>query len=168
MSKEKDTKSKFDTYHWLVKRLLILSALLALCCMVIVVVQPYLVHRFVSKTYANYKIYLLKYPNSHFVESKTRPTSKVSRATDYTYSTLDDIDTVQKYMEQQTPGFIRLQGYQVVNEPTYRNRTCLDGICIEIKIYPSNTGETLIIMSEHWYSMGFPKWLPRVVKIVIE
>ncbi len=156
--------------------LLALFVLLVLCCMVVIVAQPYLVHRVASKTYANYEIYLLEYPNSHFVESKIRATSKVSMATGYTYSTSDDIGTVRKYMEQQMPGFVHLQGSRVVNEPTYRNSTCADGTvlkyffrtfgnsspCVEIIIYPSKTGETLIIMSEHWFSMGFPGWVRRL------
>lgn len=150
--------------------------LLALCAMGVIIMQPYLAHRLASKIYANYEIYLLKYPNSRFVESTIRPTSKVTMATDYFYYTSDATDMVREYMEQQMPGFVHLQGSRVVNEPTYRNSTCADETvlkyyfqalgkgrpCIEIKIYPSDTGETSITITEHWSSMGSPGWVRRL------
>jgi len=153
--------------------LLLLFVLMILCAVLTVLIQPFLVHRLLSKIYTNYEIYLLKYPNSYLVESKIRPTSKVTMATDYTYCTSDDIDTVREYFEKQIPGFVHLQGPRVVNEPTYSNRTCADemvfkyffqafglgGPCIEIKIYPSDVDETLITITEHWSSMGFPGWV---------
>lgn len=149
------------------------SGLLVLCGIVLIIIQPYIAFRFASKMYANYEIYLLKYPKSHFVTSKIRATSKVSMATDYIYYTSDDTDTVREYMEQQMPGFVHLQGSRVINELTYSNSTCADETvlkyffqvldkvspCLEIKIYPSDTSETSITITEHWVSLGCPWWL---------
>jgi hypothetical protein len=146
---------------------------LLVLCTVVIIMQPYIAYRFASKIYANYEIYLLKYPNSHFVESKISATSKVSMVTDYIYYTSDDIDMVREYMEQQMAGFIHLQGPRVVNEPTYNNSTCANDTvskyffhalgkvspCIEINIYPSDTGATTITISEQWNSLGCPGWL---------
>jgi hypothetical protein len=150
-----------------------LFGLLALCVMVAIIMQPYIAHRLASKIYANYEVYRLKYPNSYFVESKINATSKVTMATDYFYYTSDDTDTVREYMEQQMPGFVHLQGSRVIKEPTYSNSTCADetmfryffqvldrsGPCVEIKIYPSDTGATSITITERWSSLGFPSWL---------
>jgi hypothetical protein len=152
---------------------LILFVLLLLCATLAILVQPYILYRFASKVYVNYEINLLKYPNSRFLESETKATSKVTMATDYTYHTSDDIDMVREYMEQQIPGFVHLQGVRVINEPTYVNSSCVDEAvlryffqlldkgtpCIEVKIYPADTGETSIIISEHWFSLGVASWL---------
>jgi hypothetical protein len=152
---------------------LIIFVLLLICVMSVILMQPYILHRFATKVYVNYEIHLLKYPNSYFLESETKATSKVTMATDYTYRTSDDIDTVREYMEQQIPGFVHLQGVRVVNEPTYVNSSCADETvlklffqrlnkgspCIEVKIYPADTGETSIIIREHWFSAGVASWL---------
>ena len=152
--------------------LLVLSVLLAL---LVALTQPFVVHRLSSKVFTRYEIFLLKYPNSHLIERKIRPTSKVTMATDYTYYTSDDIDAVLEYMEQRRPGFVRLQGSYVIVEPTFRNTACANetifgsifqilekGIpCIEVSIYPSETSGTSIRISENWSSMGFPAWLRR-------
>jgi hypothetical protein len=152
--------------------LLVLSILLALS---VALTQPFIVHRLSSKVFTGYEIYLLKYPNSHLIEKEIRPTSKVTMATDYTYYTSGDIDTVLEYMEQRQPGFIQLQGSYVIVEPTFRNTTCANetifgsifqilekGIpCIEVSIYPSETSGTSIRIGENWSSMGFPAWLRR-------
>lgn len=137
--------------------------------------QPFVVHRLSTKVFTGYEIYLLKYPNSHLIETEIKATSKVTMATHYTYHTSDDIDTVREYMEQQRPGFVHLQGSRVINEPTFRNTTCADETafsnifqvldkgnpCIEAYIYPSATSGTSIRISEHWSSMVFPAWLTR-------
>ena len=155
--------------------LLTIFILLTSCVTIALLGQPQVVYRFATKIYTTYKIYELKYPNSHFVESEIKPTSKVTMATDYTYYTVDDIDTVREYMEQQIPGFVHLEGSRVINEPTYINIICADervvrylfqvlgggGPCIEVKVYPSDNSETLITITENWGSLGFPAWLRR-------
>ena len=156
--------------------LLLVLFVLLLLCLIASLAEPLFAHRLTTKMYARYEIYLLKYPHSQFVVSETRATSKVTMATDYTYHTPDDIDTVRKYMEQKMPEFVRLEGPRVINEPTYSNSTCADETsfkyffqvlgrvspCVEVKIYPSDTGGTSIIISENWYSAGFPAWLRRL------
>lgn len=152
---------------------LVLFMLLLLCVMLMLLPQPYILHRLASKMYVYYEINLLKYPNSRFVQSEIEATSKVSMATDYTYCTSDDIDTVREYMEQQIPGFVHLRGVRVVNEPTYSNGICANETvfqhffqildrgypCVEVTIYPSDIGNTSIIITEHWNSAGFARWL---------
>ncbi|GIK43840.1 MAG: hypothetical protein BroJett011_76730 [Chloroflexota bacterium] len=147
--------------------------LVSVMSVILMLMQPYILYLFATKAYVNYEINLLKYPNSHFLESETKATSKVTMATDYTYRTSDNIDTVREYMEQQIPGFVHLQGVRVVKEPTYVNSSCADETvlklffqlldkgspCIEIRIYPADTGETWIIISEHWFSAGVASWL---------
>jgi len=139
----------------------------------IVLTQPYFVHRLSSRIFTSYEIYLLKYPSSQLVEKEIVATSKVSMATHYRYHSLDDIDIVLDYVEEQLPGFVQLSGSRVINEPTFRNSICADATsfmnifevldkgfpCVEVSIYPSDTGGTIIRISENWYSMGFPKWL---------
>ena len=155
--------------------ILLLLGLIILLAFLVVLPQPLVIHRVTSKIFTGYEIYLLKYPNSHLVEKAIRPTSKITMATDHTYYTSDDIDTVLEYMEQHQPGFIQLQGSYVIVEPTFRNTTCASetifgsifqilekGIpCIEVSIYPSETSGTSIRISENWSSMGFPAWLRR-------
>jgi hypothetical protein len=135
--------------------------------------QPYVAHRLSTKIFTAYQIYLLKYPNSKLIETETRATSKVTMRTGYTFHSLDNVDTVLRYMEQQQPGFIQMVGSRVITEPTFRNTTCADetifnGIfqllergvpCIEINIYPAATIGTSIQISENWYSISFPAWL---------
>jgi hypothetical protein len=158
--------------HRIILLLLVLFTLLAL---LVVSTQPFVIHRLSTKLLTGYEIYLLKYPNSHFIEKEIRPTSKVTMATDYTYYTSDNIDTVLEYMEQRQPGFVQLQGSYVIVEPTFRNTTCANetifrnifqilerGVpCIEMSIHPSGTSGTSIRISENWSSMGFPAWLIR-------
>lgn len=158
--------------HRITLLLLVLFALLAL---LVVLTQPFVIHRLSSKVFLSYEIFLLKYPNSHLMEKEIRPTSKVTMATDYTYYTSDDIEIVLEYMEKQQPGFIQLQGSYVIVEPTFRNATCASQTifssifqilkkgtpCIEVFIYPSETSGTSIRISENWSSMGFPAWLRR-------
>jgi hypothetical protein len=155
--------------------ILLLLVLFILLALLVVLTQPFAFHRLSSKVFTGYEISLLKYPNSHLVEKVIRPTSKVTMATDHTYYTSDDIDTVLEYMEQQQPGFIQLQGSYVIVEPTFRNTTCANETifssifqilekgfpCIEVSVYPSETSGTSIRISENWSSMGFPAWLRR-------
>ncbi len=158
------------------RRILVLAlVLVVLLILGVVFTQPFVVHRLSSKVFTAYEIYLLKYPNSHLVGTEIRATSKVTMSTDYTFYSSDDVDAVLKYMEQQRPGFVQLQGSRVINEPTFRNITCADetalrnifqildrGIpCIEVSIYPSAPSGTSIRISENWSSMGFPEWLRR-------
>jgi hypothetical protein len=155
--------------------ILFLLGLFIMLGLLVLLTRPFVIHRLSSKVFTGYEIYLLKYPKSHLVDKVIRPTSKVTIATDHTYYTSDNIDTVLEYMEQQQPGFIRLQGSYIIVEPTFRNTTCANetifrrvfqtlekGIpCIEVFIYPSETSGTLIQISENWSSMGFPDWLIR-------
>jgi hypothetical protein len=155
--------------------ILLLLVLFILLALLVVLTQPFVIHRLSSKVFTGYEISLLKHPNSHLVEKVIRPTSKVTMATDHTYYTSDDIDTVLEYMEQQQPGFIQLQGSYVIVEPTFRNTTCASETifssifqilekgfpCIEVSVYPSETSGTSIRISENWSSMGFPAWLRR-------
>jgi hypothetical protein len=155
--------------------ILLLLVLFILLILWVALTQPFVVHRLSTKVFTGYEIYLLKYPNSHLVESKIRPTSKVTMATYYNYHASDNIDTVREYMEKQRPGFVHLHGSRVINEPTYRNSTCADETafryifqvldkgspCIDVYIYPSDTSGTSIRISEHWSSMHFPAWLRR-------
>ena len=164
---------KVITKHRLILLLIVLFVLLILLWLVLT--QPFFVHRLTTKVFTDYEIYLLKYHNSHLVETEIIATSKVTMATHYTYHTSDDIDTVRGYMEQQRPGYVHLQGSRVINEPTFTNTTCADetafrnifrvlgkGIpCIEVNIYPSAVSGTSIRISENWSSMGFPAWLRR-------
>ncbi len=158
------------------RRILVIAlVLVVLLILGVVLTQPLVVHRLLSKVFTAYEIYLLKYPNSQLVETEIRATSKVTMATDYTFYSSDDVDAVLEYMEQQRPGFVQLQGSRVINEPTFRNITCADETalrnifqildrgtpCMEISIYPSATRETSIRISENWSSMGFPEWLRR-------
>ena len=153
--------------------ILLLLVVLVLLIFWVALTQPFLIHRLSTKTFTGYEIYLLKYPNSHLVETEIRATSKVTMATHYAYHTPDDIVTVREYMDQQLPGFVHLQGSRVINEPTFRNSTCADETpfskifqlidkgnpCIEVSVYPSTTTGTSIRISENWSSMGFPAWL---------
>jgi hypothetical protein len=156
--------------------ILLLLVLFVLLILWVALTQPFVVHRLTTKVFTGYEIYLLKYPNSHLVETEIEATSKVTMATHYTYLTSDDLDTVREYMEQQRPGFVHLQGSYVLKEPTFRNITCADetafrnifrGLdkgtpCIEVYIYPSANSGTSIRISENWSSMGFPAWLIRL------
>jgi hypothetical protein len=161
---------KVATKRRIILLLLVLFALLILWA---ALAEPFVVYRLSTKAFTGYEIYLLKYPNSQLIETEIKPTSKITMATDYTFYSSDDIDTVLKYMEQQRPGFVHLRGSRVINEPTYNNSTCADDTvfmyffqavgkispCIEIKIYPSDTGATKITISEQWGSLGCPGWL---------
>ena len=154
---------------------LLLLVLFVLLILWVALTQPFVVHRLFTKVFTGYEIYLLKYPNSHLVETDIMATSKLTMVTHYTYYTSDDIDIVREFMEQQRPGYVHLQGSRVINEPTFRNTTCADETtfrnifqvldkgnpCIEVSIYPSATSGTSIRISEHWSSMGFPVWLRR-------
>jgi len=155
--------------------ILLLLVLFVLLILWMALTQPFVVHRLSTKVFTGYEIYLLKYPNSHLIETEIKATSKVTMATHSTYHTSDDIETVREYMEQQRPGFVHLQGSRVINEPTFRNTTCADETafsnifqvldkgnpCIEVYIYPSATSGTSIRISENWSSMMFPAWLKR-------
>ncbi|SRR6266508_3590922 len=158
------------------RRILILVlVLVALLVFVVAFTQPFVVHRLSTKVFTGYEIYLLKYPDSHLIEKEIRATSKVTMATDYTFYSSDDVDTVLKFMEQQRPGYVQLQGSYMIVEPTFRKTTCANatmfrGIfqmlergapCIETSIYPAATGGTTIRISENWSSMGFPAWLRK-------
>ena len=152
--------------------LLLLSVLLFLW---VGISKPYLVHRLATKAFTYYEKSQLKYPNSNLADKEITATSKITMATHYVYITTDDIDTVREYMENEHPGFVHLQGSRVINEPTYRNTFCADETafkrifrfldkgppCIEVNIFPSDTGSTSIRLSENWTSMGFPGWLTR-------
>ncbi|MCG2787861.1 MAG: hypothetical protein L6461_22455 [Anaerolineae bacterium] len=155
--------------------ILLLLVLFTLLALWVVLTQPLVAYRLSSKVFTSYEIYLLKYPNSHLVKKEIKPTSKMTMATDYTYYTSDDIDTVLEYMEQRQPGFIQLQGSYVIVESTFRKTTCANETifrnifqilergfpCIEMSIYPSGPSGTSIRISENWSSMGFPAWLIR-------
>lgn len=139
----------------------------------VLLTQPFLIHRVITKIFTGYEIYLLKYPRSSLVETEIRPTSKVSMATYYSFITPDDIETVLVFMEQKLPGFELMKGSYVIQEPTFQNDVCAQVTpfknvfqklskgfpCIEINIFPSTDEGTEIIISEHWYSMFFPRWL---------
>ena len=162
-------------HNYVTKRniFLLLLMLFVLFLFYVVLAQPYIIYRLSTKIFAGYEIYLLKYPNSHLVETESRWTTKITIATYYTYHTDNDIDTVLEYMEQQKPGFVHLHGSRVVIEPTYRQTIYADETAfrfifqalgsfnpsIEIYIYPSNSGGTAIRISEHWVSKG---WWKRV------
>ncbi len=156
------------------RRILVLALVLVVVVILgVVLTQPFVVHRLSSKVFIAYEIYLLRYPNSHLVETEIKATSKVTMATDYIFYSSDDVDAVLEYMEQQRPGFVQLHGSHVITEPTFRNETCADETvlrnifqilgkgtpCIEVSIYPYATGGTSISISESWSSMGFPEWL---------
>ena len=155
--------------------LVLVLVLVALLVVGVVFTQPFVAHRLSTKVFTAYEIYLLKYLNSQLVETETSATSKVTMATDYTFYISDDVDTVVKFMEQQQPGYIQLQGSYVIVEPTFRNTTCANetmfrGVfqilkrgspCIEVSVYPVATGGTSIQISENWSSMGFPAWLRK-------
>ncbi len=161
---------KIMTKYRLILLLVVLFILLMLWA---VLTQPFFAHRLATKIFTYYEIYLLKYPDSHLVETEITATSKVTMATHYTYHTSDYIDTVQEYMDQQLPGYVHMVGSRVIKEPTFTNRTSADETafrnlfqkigkgapCIEVNIYPSVAGGTFILISEHWSSMGFPAWL---------
>ena len=137
--------------------------------------QPFIIHRLATKTFTGYELYLLQYPESHLVQREIRATSKVTMATDYTFYSADNVDTVLQFMEHQRPGYVQLQGSYVIVEPTFRNTTCANetmfgsifqflerGVpCIEVSIYPAAKGGTSIRISENWWSMGFPAWLRK-------
>ncbi len=155
------------------RRILIIDLVLVLLILGVILTQPLVVHRLASKVFTAYEIYLLKYPNSRLVNTEIRATTKVTMATDYSFYSSDRLDTVLGYMEQKRPGFVQLQGSHVIEEPTFRNITCagetmlrnifqildIGHTCIEVSIYPSAAGGTSILMSENWFSMGFPDWL---------
>ena len=156
------------------RRIILLTLILfVLLILLVLLTQPYFVHRLSSKLFTSYEIYLLKYPDSKLVEKEILATSKISMATHYKYHSLDDIDIVLEYMDQQLPGFVQLGGSRVINEPTFRNTICADVTlfekiyefldkgtpCIDVSIYPSSTSGTTIRVSENWVSMGFPRWL---------
>jgi hypothetical protein len=133
------------------------------------------IYRLTTKVFTGYELSLLTYPNSHLIEKEIGATSKVTMATDYTFYSPDDFDTVLEFMEQQRPGYIQLQGSYVIVEPTFRNTTCANETmfrdifqifergtpCIEVSIYPATIGGTAIRISENWSSMGFPAWLRK-------
>jgi hypothetical protein len=155
------------------RRILIFALVVALLVFVVLLTQPFLVYRLSTKVFTGYELSLLKYPDSHLIEKEIRATSKVTMATDYTFYSPDDFDTVLEFMEQQRPGYVQLQGSYVIVEPTFRNTTCANETmfrnifqilergtpCIEVSIYPATTGGTSIRISENWSSMGFPAWL---------
>jgi hypothetical protein len=130
----------------------------------------------VTKIFTGYEILLLKYPNSHLVDSETKPTSKISMATDYNFHTMDNVDTVLEHMENQMPGFERLFGSYEITEPTYRNGICADETafvnifqslekaspCVYVYIFPSDGNGASIKISEKWCSLGFPRWLKMI------
>ena len=153
--------------------LVLILVLVARMIFGVVFTQPFLIHRLSTKAFTIYEINSLKYPNSQLIETEIKATSKVTMATNYTFYSSDDLDTILEYMKQQRPGFVHLSGSQVINEPTFRNSTCADETvfrsifqvlrkgtpCIEIFIYPASTNGTTIKISESWQSMGFPAWL---------
>jgi hypothetical protein len=155
--------------------LVLIMVIFAVLALGVVLTQPLFLHRLTTKAFTGYEIYLLKYPNSQLVETEIRATSKVTMATDYTFYSSDDLDTILEYMEQQRPGFVHVSGSRVINEPTFRNNTCADETafrsifqvlergtpCIEVYIYPSSTSGTTVKISEIWSSMGFPAWLRK-------
>ncbi len=139
----------------------------------VLLTQPFIIHRAITKIFTGYEIYLLRYPNSSLMETEIRATSKVSMATYYTFITPDDIETVLVYMENKLPGFDLMRGSYVIKAPTNKNAICAQvtpfgntfqklGIgfpCIEVNIFPSADDRTKIIISEHWNSMFYPRWL---------
>jgi hypothetical protein len=137
--------------------------------------QPFLFHRLSSKFFTAYELQLFRYPNSDLVDKEITATSKITMATHYSYHTSDNIETVLDYMEEQKPGFFLMHGSRVINDSTFVNITCANDTafrnifeflnkgtpCIEVYIYPSDTSGTIIRVSEHWNSMGFPSWIIR-------